>query len=199
MTSATPPSGQPPDCRDHNTPCVIRQVKKEGPNKGRCALSASGTWFYVCSMTGDSCNTFIWADQRSVGASSRGFARREAARAATPKAGSGRKLVTLQLVSPTRFGAAGQYDAQHVDLYKEHASVWHSAWDPTKYLWTFDLDRVEVSLPSCHQSYQSCLQSHQHYQSCPSDGRASRANSVDRKSGARRSETRPHIDLIRLL
>ena len=54
--------------------------------------------------------------------------------------------MTLQLVSTARFGAAGQYDSHLVDFYKEHSNKWGSAWDSSKYLWTFNLDQIEVSV-----------------------------------------------------
>lgn len=42
-----------PLCTVHGLPCVIFQVKKQGPNHGR--------WFFRCTTT-PQCKTFVWAD-----------------------------------------------------------------------------------------------------------------------------------------
>ncbi|XP_062855000.1 DNA-(apurinic or apyrimidinic site) lyase 2 [Trichomycterus rosablanca] len=54
---------QPPLCKGHNEPCVLRTVKKAGPNMGR--------QFFVCSRPEGHasnpdarCNFFVWVDKR---------------------------------------------------------------------------------------------------------------------------------------
>lgn len=52
---------QPPKCKGHNEPCVIRTVKKKGDNNGR--------QFYVCARPDGPppigrCDFFMWANQR---------------------------------------------------------------------------------------------------------------------------------------
>nr|CCA26226.1 DNA topoisomerase putative [Albugo laibachii Nc14] len=49
-------SSSVPKCTNHHIPAVLRQVRREGPNKGR--------FFYVCSAP-DQCDFFEWKDAAS--------------------------------------------------------------------------------------------------------------------------------------
>ena len=57
--------GPAPLCKGHNEPCVLRMVKKPGPNKGK--------QFYTCNR-GEGlktnpearCNTFLWVEKKKI-------------------------------------------------------------------------------------------------------------------------------------
>ena len=60
----------------------------------------------------------------------------------------GAEVVTLQLVSKERFGAASRYKEELIGEYKQHTDDWDSKWDTGLRLWTFDLGAYEVNSSS---------------------------------------------------